>query len=133
MGSCRSEPTVRGTLTDKRMKISLALLFLGTVSATPVGYYLVSPWYALFGNCGQVCVSPPCTCTQPVVIKPPEEVNYECSKEGSFPNRGNECKTYFVCIKDTADGFSVTERYCEPGLAFDTKLGVCNWEDAVTD
>ena len=95
-----------------RMILSLICLFyFSAVASTPVGYYLLYPLALpreVFGPCSQVCVSPPCTCTQPVVIKPPEEVDYECSKEGSFPNRGNECKTYFVCIKDTADGFSVS-------------------------
>merc|ERR1712228_542603 len=105
MGSCRSEPRVRGTLIDKRMKILLPLLFLGTVSATPVGYYLVSPWYALFGNCGQVCVSPPCTCTQPVVIKPPEETDYECKASGSFPNRENASSPTLSALSKKREDF----------------------------
>merc|ERR1712154_331292 len=99
----------------------------------PSGLLPVSPWYALFGNCGQVCVSPPCTCTQPVVIKPPEETDCECEASGSFPNRENACKSYFVCIEQEEGGFSVTERDCNPSLAFDTSLGVCNWEQLVTD
>merc|ERR1712050_527660 len=116
----------------------LLLLFLGTCCTSPLGYNILNPFYqyALFGECAQVCVSPPCTCTQPVVISLPEEgkINYECKEAGSFPNRENACKSYFVCIEQAGTGnFSVTERLCNPSLAFDVNLGVCNWEQAVTD
>merc|ERR1711971_769950 len=70
---------------------------------------------------------PPCTCTQPVVITLPEDIesDFQCQAEGSFPNRENACKSYFVCIKKPeTEGFSLTERACSPSLAFDTNLGV---------
>ena len=106
------------------MHYSLLCVFLASVSATPL--YLLPPGYqyALFGVCAQVCVSPPCTCTQPVVISLPEEgeTSYECKEAGAFPNRENECKSYFVCIEQGNTGtFSVRQdlhltfsyqRYC---------------------
>eukprot|EP00090_Calanus_glacialis_P015699 TRINITY_DN2474_c0_g1_i1.p1 TRINITY_DN2474_c0_g1~~TRINITY_DN2474_c0_g1_i1.p1 ORF type:complete len:121 (-),score=18.14 TRINITY_DN2474_c0_g1_i1:67-429(-) len=119
------------------MKYFLALLFVAASSGSPLGYYPLNLiQYELFGPCSQVCVSPPCTCTQPVVITLPGdgEGDFECETAGSFPNRENACKSYFVCIKkNETEGFLLTERACNPSLAFDTNLGVCNWEQAVTD
>merc|ERR1712240_951067 len=109
------------------MHYSLILLFLGTACCTPLGYYLLNPCYWYTG------CSPG---TQPVVISLPQEgeILFDCKEAGSFPNRENACKSYFVCIEQGNTGtFSVTERQCSPSLAFDVSLGVCNWEQAVTD
>merc|ERR1712050_69611 len=106
------------------MQYSLILLFLGAACCTPLGYYLLNPYY-------QYTLG-----TQPVVIALPQEgeILFDCKEAGSFPNRENACKSYFVCIEQGNTGtFLVTERLCSPSLAFDVSLGVCNWEQAVTD
>merc|ERR1711971_74945 len=111
-----------------RMKYCMLLLFVAAASGSPLGYY---PYYGHYPlNLIQYVQ------TQPVVITLPEDIesDFQCEAEGSFANRENACKSYFVCIKKPAtEGFSLTERACSPSLAFDTNLGVCNWEQAVTD
>merc|ERR1712055_446916 len=107
------------------MHYSVLLMFLVSASATPLGYY-----YPL-NHFYQYALG-----TQPVVISLPVEgeVLFDCKEAGSFPNRENACKSYFVCIDQGDTGlFSVTERQCSPTLAFDVNLGVCNWEESVTD
>merc|ERR1711892_325336 len=138
MGSCICNCIFTGI--DIRMKYCLGLFFVAVASASPYYYFHSIPVfpYVWLNDCGKVCVSPPCTCNpQPIVISLPGEdgaVDYDCEEAGSFPNRENACKSYYVCIEQPEFGnFSVTERTCNPTLAFDASLGVCNWESAVTD
>ena len=84
------------------MHYSLILLFLGTACCTPLGYYLLNPF-------SQYTLG-----TQPVVIALPQEgeILFDCKEAGSFPNRENACKSYFVCIEQGNTGtFSVRIYY----------------------
>merc|ERR1712109_344049 len=58
----------------------------------------------------------------------PDEVEFVCPKDGTFPNLENACGSYFMC-----HGEKVWEVNCQPGLLFDGSIGQCNWESAVDD
>ncbi len=59
-------------------------------------------------------------------IKP----NYGCEQfeDGEFVRDPNDCSSFFTCFMGKATKRST----CEPGLAFDIKLKVCNWKENVS-
>lgn len=105
------------------LKIVLSLTSLAVCQ----GLYLHQP-YPMFHSFSPLLVfreipKPP---VADVVLELPDEVEFVCPKDGTFPNLENACGSYFMC-----HGENVWEVNCQPGLLFDGSIGQCNWESAV--
>lgn len=56
--------------------------------------------------------------------EPVQEVKFECTEEGTFPDPNN-CSRYFICTLKKKDKFKKSKLKCPKGQQFDVALQLC--------
>merc|ERR1711971_124781 len=107
-----------------KMKIVAVLLSLSVCH----GYYIYHPQYPFIPSVPSGLWMLRGLPTAPIVIDLPSPNEFECPKDGTFPNLENACDSFYVCSNE-----NVWEYTCDPGLKFDGSIGQCNWSDKIDD